>query len=168
MLSLGKCTDEQGVRDFDERLRRELDRAPLTYTCEPKIDGVAVRPTYARATATSKRKRGFTRTRTRPCTTVTTSLPFGNGYYAFLAPVNVVLERLVDVAPRQLLWVLKEVQQRLAEGGGGGEVFRARWVCGGAGARACVRVRVCVELAIEVRMGAGEHAHAHAHAHLLQ
>lgn len=32
MLSLGKCTDEEGVRDFDERLRRELDRAPLTYT----------------------------------------------------------------------------------------------------------------------------------------
>ncbi|MGD1989803.1 MAG: NAD-dependent DNA ligase LigA, partial [Pseudomonadales bacterium] len=46
MLSLGKCTDEQGVRDFDERLRRELDRAPLTYTCEPKIDGVAVRLVY--------------------------------------------------------------------------------------------------------------------------
>ena len=46
MLSLGKCTDEEGVRDFDERLRRELDRAPLTYTCEPKIDGVAVRLVY--------------------------------------------------------------------------------------------------------------------------
>ncbi len=46
MLSLGKCTDEEGLRDFDERLRRELERDTLVYTCEPKIDGVAVRLVY--------------------------------------------------------------------------------------------------------------------------
>jgi len=46
MLSLGKCTDNEGLRDFDERLRRELERETLLYTCEPKIDGVAVRLVY--------------------------------------------------------------------------------------------------------------------------
>lgn len=47
MLSLGKCTTMEELREFDTRLRRLLGtEAALDYACEPKIDGVAVRLYY--------------------------------------------------------------------------------------------------------------------------
>lgn len=47
MLSLGKCTTMAELRDFDVRVRRLLAREDaLSYACEPKIDGVAVRLYY--------------------------------------------------------------------------------------------------------------------------
>jgi len=47
MLSLGKTTTEEGLREFDERVRRELGvDGPVAYNCEPKLDGVAVSLLY--------------------------------------------------------------------------------------------------------------------------
>ncbi len=49
MLSLDKCTTLDEVVAWDERCRSRLGRvAPLDYSCEPKIDGVAVSLHYAR------------------------------------------------------------------------------------------------------------------------
>jgi len=49
MLSLGKCVTADELREFDRRLRGLLQtdtNHPLSYTCEPKFDGVAVSITY--------------------------------------------------------------------------------------------------------------------------
>ncbi|MGD8985920.1 MAG: NAD-dependent DNA ligase LigA, partial [Desulfobacteraceae bacterium] len=47
MLSLENGFDEQGIRDFDARLKRFLGEDPrVEYTVEPKIDGVAVELIY--------------------------------------------------------------------------------------------------------------------------
>lgn len=49
MLSLGKCTTMEELREFDVRIRRLLATdEELSYACEPKIDGVAVRLYYER------------------------------------------------------------------------------------------------------------------------
>ena len=47
MLSLDKCTTAQELEDWINRCRKGLDDgAPLEFTCEPKIDGVAVALVY--------------------------------------------------------------------------------------------------------------------------
>ncbi|MCC5886400.1 MAG: NAD-dependent DNA ligase LigA [Gammaproteobacteria bacterium] len=47
MLSLGKCTTFDELRDFDVRVRRLLGSDDdIDYACEPKVDGVAVRLFY--------------------------------------------------------------------------------------------------------------------------
>ncbi|MEE4298859.1 MAG: NAD-dependent DNA ligase LigA [Pseudomonadales bacterium] len=47
MMSLGKCTTDEELVEFDARVRRLLERDdPVVYTCEPKIDGVALRMVY--------------------------------------------------------------------------------------------------------------------------
>jgi DNA ligase (NAD+) len=49
MLSLGNAFSEQDLRDFDARVRRGLDvpaDTPIRYTCELKLDGLAVSLTY--------------------------------------------------------------------------------------------------------------------------
>ncbi|GAB5499992.1 MAG: NAD-dependent DNA ligase LigA [Pseudohongiellaceae bacterium] len=47
MLSLGKVNSEQELRDFAARVAKRLGSdEPLTYSCEPKIDGVAVSLLY--------------------------------------------------------------------------------------------------------------------------
>lgn len=47
MLSLENGFDEQDIRDFDDRVRRFLNRAePLAYTAEPKIDGLSLSLLY--------------------------------------------------------------------------------------------------------------------------
>ncbi len=49
MLSLDKCVSVEELRAWEERCRRILggeDAAPLTYFCEPKMDGVAVSLLY--------------------------------------------------------------------------------------------------------------------------
>lgn len=47
MLSLDKCNTEEQLHDFDARLKKELSLTDnIVYTCEPKVDGVAVSLTY--------------------------------------------------------------------------------------------------------------------------
>ena len=47
MLSLENCFDPQQIFDFDKRVRKFLgDDAPVQYTVEPKIDGLAVELVY--------------------------------------------------------------------------------------------------------------------------
>ncbi len=49
MLSLANAFSDGDVRDFDETIRRYLglaDSTPLTYTCEPKIDGLSLSLRY--------------------------------------------------------------------------------------------------------------------------
>lgn len=49
MLSLGNAFDSDEISDFDDRIRRYLGlatEAPLTYTAEPKIDGLSLSLRY--------------------------------------------------------------------------------------------------------------------------
>jgi len=46
MLSLKAVYDEDDVRNFDETCREELGRETVTYTAEPKFDGLAVELIY--------------------------------------------------------------------------------------------------------------------------
>ncbi len=46
MLSIEGSGEAADVREFDERLRRELDRESVTYVCEPKFDGVSMEFVY--------------------------------------------------------------------------------------------------------------------------
>ena len=49
MLSLGNVFDDEGVRDFIERVRRFLGLdtdAELAFTTEPKIDGLSITLRY--------------------------------------------------------------------------------------------------------------------------
>jgi DNA ligase (NAD+) len=47
MLSLDNAFSPAQVRDFDERVRRQLGQTdPITYVAEPKIDGLAVELVY--------------------------------------------------------------------------------------------------------------------------
>jgi DNA ligase (NAD+) len=46
MLSIGKSTTEQDLRDFDNRIRKAAGKEPFSYVVEPKIDGAAVSLTY--------------------------------------------------------------------------------------------------------------------------
>lgn len=45
MLSLGDIFDEESIRDFDERIRKELGN-DIEYMCELKIDGLAISLRY--------------------------------------------------------------------------------------------------------------------------
>ena len=59
MLSLDKCTDADELRDWMQRCRNRLANASkLTFTCEPKIDGVAVALTYRDGRLSSAATRG--------------------------------------------------------------------------------------------------------------
>src|ERR1700676_1509120 len=47
MLSLDNAFSEEEVRDFDRRIRERLARAePVSYSAEPKLDGLAVSARY--------------------------------------------------------------------------------------------------------------------------
>lgn len=47
MLSLDNAFSEEEFRDFDARIRARLERPePLSYACEPKLDGIAVSLLY--------------------------------------------------------------------------------------------------------------------------
>lgn len=46
MLSLANCFDEAELREFDERVRKALGAEAVDYTCEPKMDGLAIELVY--------------------------------------------------------------------------------------------------------------------------
>ena len=59
MLSLENAFGEDGLRDFDRRVKARLGSdAALDYTCEPKIDGVAVSLLYEQGRLTRGATRG--------------------------------------------------------------------------------------------------------------
>ncbi len=46
MLSLDSITDQEDVRAFDARMKRELETEDIVYTAEPKFDGLSVELVY--------------------------------------------------------------------------------------------------------------------------
>jgi DNA ligase (NAD+) len=61
MLSLGNVFDDDGVRDFVDRIRRFLGLdadAPLNFTTEPKIDGLSIGLRYERGRLVQAATRG--------------------------------------------------------------------------------------------------------------
>ena len=61
MLSLSNAFDDEDITDFDARIRRYLnlaDDAPLTYTAEPKIDGLSLSLRYENGTLVQAATRG--------------------------------------------------------------------------------------------------------------
>jgi len=59
MLSLDKSTDTDELRDWVQRCRNRLvDASKLSFTCEPKIDGIAVALTYRRGLLVAAATRG--------------------------------------------------------------------------------------------------------------
>ncbi len=59
MLSLDKCTSEEELSDWIDRCKGRLDNPDaLSFTCEPKIDGVAVALVYERGVLTLAATRG--------------------------------------------------------------------------------------------------------------
>ncbi len=46
MLSIGQSGEVEDVREFDERVRREVGDENVSYVCEPKFDGVSMAFTY--------------------------------------------------------------------------------------------------------------------------
>ncbi len=59
MLSLENCFDPQQIYDFDKRVRKFLgDDAPVSYTVEPKIDGLAVELIYEKGALSVASTRG--------------------------------------------------------------------------------------------------------------
>jgi len=46
MFSLKSISNEEDARNFDDTCRRELNKKRVTYTCEPKYDGLAVELIY--------------------------------------------------------------------------------------------------------------------------
>ena len=59
MLSLNNATDEEELREFEERIQRFLKHSePIEYAVEPKIDGVAVEIVYLNGKLTVGATRG--------------------------------------------------------------------------------------------------------------
>ncbi|MCY4328784.1 MAG: NAD-dependent DNA ligase LigA [Endozoicomonadaceae bacterium] len=46
MLSLEKALDDNQMHQFDQRVREKLDQQTIVYSCEPKLDGVAISLLY--------------------------------------------------------------------------------------------------------------------------
>src|ERR1700692_2292667 len=59
MLSLDNAFSEEEVRDFDRRVRERLDReAPVRYSAEPKLDGLAISARYEKGVFVQGATRG--------------------------------------------------------------------------------------------------------------
>jgi DNA ligase (NAD+) len=58
MLSLENTYSEAEVREFEERIRRQLGETPLSYVAEPKIDGLSLSVTYEHGVLTRAVTRG--------------------------------------------------------------------------------------------------------------
>ena len=62
MLSLANAFDEDELREFDRRMRTLLEIDPITYTVEPKLDGLSVELVYERGLLVRGSTRGDGRT----------------------------------------------------------------------------------------------------------
>ena len=62
MLSLDSTSDPAAVRDFERRVRQALPGQPVTWVCEPKIDGLGVALLYRRGRLVRGATRGDGRT----------------------------------------------------------------------------------------------------------
>jgi DNA ligase (NAD+) len=59
MLSLDNAFSDEEVRDFDRRIRERLDRqAPILYSAEPKLDGLAISARYEKGVYVQGATRG--------------------------------------------------------------------------------------------------------------
>lgn len=58
MLSLGNVFDEAEFGEFDERIRKALGVETVTYTCEPKMDGLAIELVYEKGVFVQGSTRG--------------------------------------------------------------------------------------------------------------
>lgn len=58
MLSLKAVYEEDDVRDFDQRCKRELDQKEIEYVAEPKYDGLAVELIYENGSLSEASTRG--------------------------------------------------------------------------------------------------------------
>lgn len=58
MLSLDSITDQDDVRAFDARMKRELETDQIVYTAEPKFDGLSVELVYDQGTFVRGATRG--------------------------------------------------------------------------------------------------------------
>jgi DNA ligase (NAD+) len=59
MLSLDNAFSDEEVRDFDRRVRERLDRqAPILYSAEPKLDGLAISARYEKGVYVQGATRG--------------------------------------------------------------------------------------------------------------
>ena len=58
MLSLDSITDQDDVRAFDTRMKRELETDQIVYTAEPKFDGLSVELVYDQGTFVRGATRG--------------------------------------------------------------------------------------------------------------
>lgn len=62
MLSLGNIFDADGMREFDQRIKRHLNQkdtsAPISYAVEPKIDGLGIELVYDDSTLVLASTRG--------------------------------------------------------------------------------------------------------------
>jgi DNA ligase (NAD+) len=58
MLSINNAFDDAEVEAFDRRVREALDVAAVEYSCEPKLDGLAINLTYERGAFVQGTTRG--------------------------------------------------------------------------------------------------------------
>ena len=58
MLSLSNIFEDQGLIEFDERVRKLLGLPSVTYVCEPKLDGLAIALRYEKGTFVQGATRG--------------------------------------------------------------------------------------------------------------
>ncbi len=78
MLSIANTYSQEEVAEFDRRVRRELEGETVEYSCEPKIDGVALELVYedGRLVAGVTRGDGFVGDDVTPNLRFISSLPF--------------------------------------------------------------------------------------------
>ncbi|WP_426754114.1 NAD-dependent DNA ligase LigA [Myxococcus sp. Y35] len=58
MLSLANIFEDQGLVEFDERIRKLVGQPSVTYVCEPKLDGLAIALRYEKGTFVQGATRG--------------------------------------------------------------------------------------------------------------
>ncbi|MDZ7725222.1 MAG: NAD-dependent DNA ligase LigA [candidate division KSB1 bacterium] len=58
MLSLDNSMNEDEIREFTERVQRNLAKSDIEYVCEPKLDGLAVELVYENGSLTTASTRG--------------------------------------------------------------------------------------------------------------
>lgn len=58
MLSLANIFDDEGLGEFDERVRKLLGAPSVTYVCEPKLDGLAIALRYEKGVFVQGATRG--------------------------------------------------------------------------------------------------------------